>query len=80
VIKFRRIKLDKITTDELLKKVGSRYALVSLVARRAQEMLAEGDKPMKASKIISKIFGEIARDEIRIKRVDTDEGKQEESK
>ena len=64
--------MEKITVDELLKKIDSRYALVSLVARRAQEFLVEGDKPMKASKVISKIFEEIVRDEIAIKKEETD--------
>lgn len=72
--------MEKITVDELLKKVGSRYSLVGLVVRRAQEMLVEGDKPMKASKIISRIFEEIVQDKITIKKEETDEGKQKESK
>ena len=72
--------MEKITVDELLKKVGSRYALVSLVAKRAQELLVDGDRSVKASKIINKIFEEIVQDKIAIKKEEVNEGKQRESK
>jgi len=71
--------LEKITVDELLKKVGSKYGLISLVVKRAREMLNDSEKTIKAGEIINKIFEEIVQDKITIKQEEVDESKQKES-
>ncbi len=40
--------------DDLLKKVGSKYLLVNVVAKRAQEMKETGQYQMKSEQYISK--------------------------
>ncbi|OIN96502.1 DNA-directed RNA polymerase subunit omega [Candidatus Desantisbacteria bacterium CG1_02_38_46] len=71
--------MEKITVDELLKKVGSKYGLISLVVKRAREMLNDSEKTIKAGEIINKIFEEIVQDKITIKQEEVDESKQKES-
>jgi len=66
---------DKITVDELVKKAGSRYNLVALVAKRSQEVLFECDRSMKASEVINKVFHEVADGKIKLKEGGKDEGK-----
>ena len=65
--------------DELLKKVDSKYTLIGLVAKRAQEVLSDGEKSMKASEIIEKIFQEIIQDKITVKKEEPGESEQKES-
>ena len=67
--------MEKITVDELLKKVGSKYGLISLVVKRAWEMLNDSEKTIKAGEIINKIFEEIVQDKITIKQEEVDESK-----
>ncbi|PIU52266.1 DNA-directed RNA polymerase subunit omega [Candidatus Desantisbacteria bacterium CG07_land_8_20_14_0_80_39_15] len=76
---MQEVKLEKITVDELLKKVGSKYGLISLVVKRAREMLNDSEKTIKAGEIINKIFEEIVQDKITIKQEEVDESKQKES-
>ena len=73
--------MEKIIVDELLKKVGARYGLISLAAKRAHEMLVGNEKSMKASEIINKVFEEIIQGKItiKIKEEGGDESKQKES-
>ena len=40
--------------DDLLKKVGSKYLLVNVVAKRAQEMKETGQYQMKSEQYMSK--------------------------
>lgn len=72
--------MEKVTVDELLKKVGTKYGLINLVAKRAREMLNESEKTIKAGEIINKIFEEVVQDKIKIKRKETYESTKKESK
>ena len=58
---------QKVTVDELVKKTGSRYNLMSLVAKRSQEVLFECDRSMKASEVIFKVFQEVMDGKLKIK-------------
>lgn len=66
---------EKITVDELVKKAGSRYNLVALVAKRSQEVLLECDRSMKASEVINKVFQEVMDNKLKLKEGGKNEGK-----
>ena len=72
--------MKKITVDELLKKVDTKYGLINLVSKRAQEMLVVSEKNVKASEVINKIFEEIVENKIALKKDEVDGNKQQESK
>lgn len=67
--------MEKVSLDELFKKTGTRFGLVNLISKRAQEILFDGERTVKASEIINKIFEEVAQDKIRIKKEEKDESK-----
>lgn len=64
------------TTDELLKKVDSRYTLVVMVSKRARQLL-EGAEPLtnnvKGKKVLSLAVQEIADGEITYTRPSEEE-------
>lgn len=63
------------TTDELLKKVDSRYTLVVMVSKRARQLL-EGAEPLvnaKGKKVLSLAVQEIADGEVTYTRPSEEE-------
>ncbi len=58
------------TTDELLKKVDSKYTLVVLAAKRARQLLdgAELKVSMKSTKNVTNALEEIIEDRIKYER------------
>lgn len=72
---------EKITIENLLKKISPRYTLVNLVSKRVQEMLTGSEKPVKGSEMINKVFKEIIDGKIKVKlKEELDESKQGKSK